>query len=194
VKFQKKSADAQTLKSISRRGILKAGIGLAAAFLLPDKVLAGASNFLYPERSLHFYNTHTDEKLKTVYWTDGSYVPAALVAINHILRDHRTGEVMDIDTGLLNLLFDLNQELKSANPFYIISGFRSPITNSHLKTMSKGVVTNSLHLEGKAIDIRLPGCDLNKLHTAAVDLRRGGVGLYQKTGFVHVDVGRVRYW
>jgi uncharacterized protein YcbK (DUF882 family) len=194
VKFQKKSAAVLTQKGINRRDFLKTGIGLGVALFLPDKVLAGVAEFFSPQRALSFYNTHTGEKLETVYWRDGSYVSGALAEINHILRDHRTGEIKNIDTGLLDLLFDLNQKLKSANPFHIISGFRSSETNSILKTESKGVVTNSLHLEGKAIDIRLPGCDLNKLHTVSVELRRGGVGLYQQPNFVHLDVGRVRYW
>ena len=60
--------------------------------------------------------------------------------------------------------------------------------------MSKGVVKNSMHLLGKAIDIRLPGHELKTLQRAAVDLRRGGVGYYPSSDFVHVDVGRVRYW
>jgi uncharacterized protein YcbK (DUF882 family) len=122
------------------------------------------------------------------------YVPQALAEINYILRDYRNGEVREIEPGLLNLLFALQQKLECTAPFSIISGYRSPETNSLLHSRSKGVAKNSMHLLGKAIDIRLPGHELKTLHQAAVDLRRGGVGYYPSSDFVHVDVGRVRYW
>ena len=121
-------------------------------------------------------------------------MPQALAEINHILRDHRTGEVREIEPALLDLLCALHQKLGSTAPFSIISGYRSPETNSHLSSKSNGVVKNSMHLLGKAIDIRLPGHELKTLQRAAVDLQRGGVGYYPSSDFVHVDVGRVRYW
>jgi uncharacterized protein YcbK (DUF882 family) len=110
------------------------------------------------------------------------------------LRDFRTGEVKEIDTDLLDLLFALHQKLESTVPYHIISGYRSPSTNSFLSMISKGVVKNSMHIYGKAIDIRLPGYQLKTLQRAAVELRKGGVGYYPSSDFVHVDVGRIRYW
>lgn len=121
-------------------------------------------------------------------------MPQALVDINYILRDYRTGEVKEIDADLLELLFALQQKLKSKGSFHIISGYRSPETNSLLSLISRGVVKDSLHVEGKAIDIRLLGYELKSLQRAAADLRRGGVGYYPLSDFVHVDVGRIRYW
>jgi uncharacterized protein YcbK (DUF882 family) len=179
---------------MSRRDFLAAGAAMAAACLLPGEAVARLlSDFSY-ERSLDFYNTHTDEKVTAVYWSEGRYVPQALGDINHILRDHRTGGKKEIDTCLLDLLFALQQKLESASPFHIISGYRSPETNSLLGMTGKGIAKHSLHIEGKAIDIRLPGYDLKRVQRAALDLQSGGVGYYPLSDFVHLDVGRVRYW
>ncbi|HKN19601.1 MAG TPA: DUF882 domain-containing protein [Dissulfurispiraceae bacterium] len=179
---------------MSRRDFLAAGLVTTAAFLFPFKAAGAVAGVLYPERTLSFHNIHTGENMKALYWNEGSYVPQTLADINYILRDYRTGEVKEIDTGLLDLLFALHQKLESTAPFHVISGYRSHETNSLLSLISKGVAKNSLHLQGKAIDIRLPGYELKTLHSAAIDLRRGGVGYYPSSDFVHVDVGRVRYW
>ena len=179
---------------IGRRDFLAKGLALTAACIFPHKAVAAVSKVFSAERSLSFYNTHTGENIKAVYWGDGAYVPQALVDINYILRDYRTGEVKEIDADLLELLFGLQQKLESNGPFHIISGYRSPETNSLLSLMSRGVVKDSLHIEGEAIDIRLPGHELKSLRRAAADLRRGGVGYYPLSDFVHVDVGRIRYW
>ncbi|HET6515764.1 MAG TPA: DUF882 domain-containing protein [Thermodesulfovibrionales bacterium] len=181
-------------RGVSRREFLAAGLVTTAACLFPYKAVVEASRAVSPERVLSFYNTHTGENLKTVYWSDGTYVPQGLADVNAILRDHRTGEVKEIDTDLLDLLFNLKEKMGSAGPFHIISGYRSPETNAFLNMISKGVVKNSLHIQGKAIDIRLPGRELKTLQRAALDLRRGGVGYYPGSDFVHVDVGRFRFW
>jgi uncharacterized protein YcbK (DUF882 family) len=189
-----KSSPIQYDRGVSRRTFLAAGVATAVACFSPYKAFASVLKAFPPEKALAFYNTHTGETLKTVYWDQGTYVPQALAEINHILRDYRTGEVREIEPVLLDLLFALHQKLGSGAPFSIISGYRSPETNSLLSSMSKGVAKNSMHLLGKAIDIRLPGHELKTLQSAAVDLRRGGVGYYPSSDFVHVDVGRVRYW
>ena len=179
---------------VSRRVFLAAGLLTTAAYFLPCKAVAAVSKGFSTERALSFYNIHTGEKMKAIYWQQDAYVPQALADINYILRDYRTEEVKEIDPGLLDLLFALHEKLESKVPFSIISGYRSPETNALLCSMSKGVVNNSMHIYGKAIDIRLPGYDLKTLRRAAADLRRGGVGYYPLSDFVHVDVGRVRYW
>jgi uncharacterized protein YcbK (DUF882 family) len=179
----------------SRRSFFKTGLAMAGAgCLFPKKAFAAITGFLTAEKSLSFYNTHTGEDLKTTYCEQGTFVPDALSSINYILRDFRTGDVKQIDTNLLDLLFTLKQKLKTSEPFHIISGYRSPVTNSALRKDGHGVAAQSLHLQGKAIDIRLPGYDLKTLHKAAVELQSGGVGYYPSPDFVHVDVGRVRYW
>jgi len=179
---------------ISRRGFLAAGAAITTACLFPHEAVARVLEAFFVERSLHFYNTHTDEKIKAVYWSEGAYVPEALEDINHILRDHRTGEIKEIDTSLLDLLFTLQDKLESDDTYHIISGYRSQETNAFLRMTSKGIAKNSMHSDGKAIDIRLPGYELKTVRRAALDLQMGGVGYYPGSDFVHVDVGRVRYW
>jgi len=121
-------------------------------------------------------------------------LPDSLSAINSVLRDHRSGEVYPIDPGLLDLLSALQQQLGSRQGYDVISGYRSPATNAKLQAKSNGVAKRSLHMLGQAIDIRLPGTQLATLHSAARQLKSGGVGLYAGSNFIHVDTGRVRYW
>jgi uncharacterized protein YcbK (DUF882 family) len=149
---------------------------------------------LATERSLSLHNTHTGESLRVVYWVQGEYFPGALDDLNHILRDHRTGEIKPIDTQLLDLLHALSEKLCARNPFHIISGYRSQVTNDLLLRRGRGVDRNSLHIQGKAVDIHLPGCELPVLRETAIGLRGGGVGYYPRPNFVHVDIGPVRYW
>jgi len=191
---KEKSPSTISYHGVSRRVFLAAGLVATAVCLLPYKVVAAVSRVFSAERALSFYNTHTGENVRAIYWNQGTYVPQALSDINYVLRDYRTGEVKEIDTDLLDLLFDLHQKLESKSPFNIISGYRSRETNSLLNTISRGVSKNSLHIYGKAIDIRLPGHELKTLQRAALDLQRGGVGYYPSSDFVHVDVGRIRYW
>ncbi|MEJ2314528.1 MAG: DUF882 domain-containing protein [Nitrospirota bacterium] len=179
---------------ISRRDFLR--LGALMGFLAMSEVpaLAAAGKPLAPERKLSFYNTHTGENLETVYWADGKYEPEALAKINHILRDYRTEEIKSIDTKLLNMLHVIAKRLDTSGAFHVISGYRSPETNELLRKTNSGVAKNSLHIAGKAIDIRLPGRNLRSLWKAAFDLRAGGIGYYSESKFVHLDTGRVRRW
>jgi len=179
---------------MDRREFILAGLVTTVGCLFPCEAGAALSKLSSDERKLFFYNIHTGENIRVVYCEQGTYVPQALTDINQILRDFRTGDVKEIDTNLLDLLSTLHQRLESTEPFHVISGYRSPETNLHLNAASKGVAKNSLHMQGKAIDIRLPGYDLKTLHRMAIELRRGGVGYYPSSNFVHVDVGRIRYW
>jgi len=179
---------------MSRRKFLALGIIAALGGVFPRRAFSSPLNVGDSERSLAFYNTHTGERLNVVYWMQGSYVSESLAEVNYILRDHRTDQIKSIDRELLDLLFGLRTELATNQPFHIISGYRSPQTNAFLHANSSGVVENSLHLFGKAIDIRTPGRSLSVLRNAAVALKAGGVGYYPKSDFVHIDVGRVRYW
>lgn len=178
---------------LSRRGFLKAGAAVLAASL-PGKALAGIPAASAPERKLGFYNTHTGEQLNAVYWADGVYQPDGLTEIYHLLRDYRSGDVSPIDTRLLDLLHTLSASLGMDKPFHVISGYRSPATNAMLAERSSGVAKHSLHMDGLAIDIRMPGRELADVRRAAIALGGGGVGYYPASDFVHVDVGRVRTW
>lgn len=174
--------------TLSRRQFLRLGM-LAATLPLP----AFASRET-AERRLGFLNLHTGEKLDLPYWIEGDYVPESLAEINRVLRDHRTGAVAAIDVQLLDLLDRVKAALGTAQPFQVISGYRSPASNSLLATNSSGVARRSLHMEGKAIDIRIPGVQLAELRRAGLMLKGGGVGYYPGSNFVHLDVGRVRTW
>lgn len=181
--------DAANAPRHGRRRFIAGLVGLAAGSLVEARAFAGA-----PVRQLGFLNLHTGEKLKVPYWENGRYLGDALAEINHLLRDHRANVVHAIDTGLLDLLSQLQARLGNMRAFEVISGYRAPATNALLRGRSNGVAKGSLHLQGKAIDIRLPGSELTQLHRAAVMLKGGGVGLYRASNFIHVDTGRVRYW
>jgi uncharacterized protein YcbK (DUF882 family) len=166
--------------------------GLAS--LSPCPVLGAIRESPSPERSLSLYNPNTRESLHTTYWSNGKYLQKALSDINHILRDRRTGEIKQINTRLLDLLNAIGMELKTQKPFHIISGYRSRRTNALLRKCGKRAAKNSLHIQGKAVDIRLPGYRLSALRRAAFKLKGGGVGYYPRSRFVHIDVGPIRYW
>lgn len=185
--------------SVNRRAFLGFSAVAAATALSPLKTFAAPAPASRKSavRSLSFFNTHTGERLKTTYCCDGKYEPQALAELNHILRDFRANEVKPIDPKLFDLLHELSGTLETDTPFHIISGYRSPNTNTMLRTKGgahTGVASKSLHMVGKAIDIRVPGVKLDHLRGAARSLKLGGVGYYPSSNFVHVDTGRVRFW
>ena len=188
-------------KVLHRRAFLGLSAVAAAAALVPAKAQAAtvssASAVKAPERSLSFFNTHTGERLKTTYCSGGCYRPDALRDLNYILRDFRANEIKPIDPRVFDLLHELGGTLETDQPFHIISGYRSAQTNAMLRERggaSTGVASHSLHMVGQAIDVRVPGVKLDHLRDAAKSLKIGGVGFYPDLNFVHVDVGRVRYW
>lgn len=147
-----------------------------------------------PERSLSFFHTHTGEKLDLTYFSDGIYHDDALQEVNHYLRDFRTGEIHPIDTHLLDILYSVQNACNSNGTFEVISGYRSPKTNKLLHDQGHGVALHSLHMLGKAIDVRLTDIKTSYLKKAAMSIKQGGVGYYAQSDFVHMDTGRVRYW
>ena len=165
-----------------------------AAALSPSTAVAALDRLTNPGKNLSFYNLHTDEYLDVCYCRNGKYDQAALKKIDYILRDHRTGEIKAIDAQLLDLLHSISLKTGSSSPFHVISGYRSRATNSKLRKTRKGIASKSLHMCGKAIDIRLPGYSTRRLRDVAMAAKSGGVGYYRKADFVHVDVGRVRFW
>jgi uncharacterized protein YcbK (DUF882 family) len=179
----------------TRRTFIKTGAAAIIATVFPSPVWAAIDGLLANNRHLSFYNTHTDETLCCCYYRNGGYSPESLQSINYILRDHRTGDVKAIDTRLLDTLHALSLNLGQQNAaFHIISGYRSAQSNAKLRRKSKNVASRSLHMQGKAIDVRLPNVGTKSLWRAAVKLRAGGVGYYPRPQFVHIDTGRVRYW
>jgi len=189
--------------SLPRRALLRMGGGVIASALSSSLAVPAFAHLSGPavigvkptnSRMLSFDCLHTGEKLKADYWVDGQYVPDALAAINRTLRDWRTGEVHTMEPKLLDLLNLLGQKLDSNAGFQVICGYRSPATNAMLHETTSGVASNSQHLLGKAIDIKVPGRDLKKVYDAAIAMAVGGAGYYPKSDFVHVDIGSVRHW
>jgi uncharacterized protein YcbK (DUF882 family) len=179
---------------LTRRRFLAFAAFGAAAVLVPG--LAEASRRPQERaRRLSFHNLHTEERLTTVYWERGAYVPSALEEIDAILRDHRTGEIKQMAPALLDLLCALTLRLGSAEPVQVISGYRSAATNALLRSEDPThVAEHSLHLTGEAIDLTFASRSLRRVRDTALALNGGGVGYYPRSGFVHVDVGRVRRW
>lgn len=180
------------MNQLDRREFLKLGGAAAVSLMIPEWAYAKADAMM--EKSLSFYSIHTGEQIKTTFWADGIYIPEGLEEINHILRDHRTGDMTQMDVQVLELLYTLQTKLDSKKAFHVISGYRSEKTNAMLNQSTDGVAKKSMHTLGKAIDINLPGTQLAMLHKAAVAAKTGGVGYYPASNFVHIDTGRVRYW
>lgn len=180
--------------TITRRDFLGTGLAAGGLLALPGLARAGVSPAT-PSRRLRLYNTHTAEMLDVTYFENGEYHPQALAELDFILRDFRANEAMPMARGVLDLVHDLSVALETDAPVHIISGYRSPATNAMLReTRDGGVAKHSLHMDGMAIDLRVPGRSLAQVHNAALKLHRGGVGFYTKEDFVHVDVGRIRRW
>ena len=178
--------------TVTRRSLLKAGLAGLTCSLLPS--FASALAVTPQARLLSFYNTHTGETLKRVYWEKGVYIAQSLHDINYVLRDHRTNAVKPIDPRLLDVIYLVHAKLESSEPFEVISGYRSPQSNMQLYEHNNGVAFKSLHMEGKAIDVRLGDRSLKSLRSEAMQLQCGGVGYYPTSDFVHIDTGAIRYW
>jgi len=174
--------------SSSRRRFLHGTAAFVGAGSVPFTLFASNS------RHLCFHHTHTGEKLDVTYFESGCYLEDALSEVNQLLRDHRSGEVYAMDTDLLDLLHAVQRRCGRDGPFEVISGYRSPATNEMLRRNTSGVAKRSLHMQGRAIDVRIPGFNTGELRRAAMELSAGGVGYYPKSAFVHLDTGRVRAW
>ncbi len=175
---------------MDRRGFLR-NVSVAALGLTTAGVALARS---VERRLLSFAHTHTGERLTTVYFDGGDYVAIALRQVNELLRDFRTDTVYPIDPRVLDRLFDLQSATGGSEAFQVICGYRSPTTNEALRRASGGVAQHSLHLEGRAIDVRLPGVEAARLARMARQQASGGVGYYQVSDFVHLDTGRLRIW
>jgi uncharacterized protein YcbK (DUF882 family) len=145
-------------------------------------------------RRIALLNLHTNEHLDLEYFRDGGYVADALAKIEHVLRDFRNGEAHAIDPALMDYLVEVAARSGREARFSVISGYRSPETNEKLHERSAGVSQHSLHMQGRAIDVRMAGIDCADLASRAENLKRGGVGYYRASNFVHLDTGAFRTW
>ena len=192
--------------SWNRRRVLQAGAafaGVSAATVLTRAAIrsdTGAAHRAVPgkvapgDRRIALLNLHTDERLEIEYARDGAYVPEALSKIEVLLRDFRNGERHVIDPSLMDYLVQVARTMGTDPCFSVISGYRSPHTNAVLHEKSAGVAQHSLHMEGRAIDVRLTGIDCANFAGHAEVLKRGGVGYYRASNFVHLDTGAFRTW
>jgi uncharacterized protein YcbK (DUF882 family) len=180
--------------SWSRRRVLQSGMFAGISVALRPRPSRGAPQSEPRSKRIALLNLHTDERLEIEYFHDAAYAPDALAAIARVLRDFRTGEQHTIDPQLMDYLVDVAASVGAAPDFSVISGYRSPQTNERLHERSRGVALHSLHMQGRAIDVRLPKIDCRDLAACAQGLRRGGVGYYRASDFVHLDTGNFRTW
>ena len=175
---------------VVRRRFITGGLAAVACLAAPEAMAVAYEG----ERRLKLFNNHTNESFSGPYWSRGRYLRDALSDIDYLLRDHRNGAVQAIDRDLLDLLYTLDTKIRSSDGLRVISGYRSPATNAMLVQQGQNVAKKSFHMRGMAIDIAVPGRKLTELRDTALREKRGGVALYSKPGFVHVDVGPVRTW
>lgn len=179
-------------KGLSRRSFFILGAAAATSAVIPTPVQAALR--MFQDRSLTLYNTHTGEHLSEVYWSRGKYLAEGMRRVSKLLRDHRSGDTHPIDPAVLDLIAAVQHKCDAHGPIHIISGYRSPATNAWLSAHTDGVACNSMHIKGKAVDIRLPGKSVHHVGRVAMALHGGGVGIYPASDFVHIDSGRVRHW
>ena len=179
---------------ITRRGVLGAfaatAVTAAPKYANAFSLLKGAGDI----RSLNMVSQRSGERLNTVYWIEGKYIPEALHEINRLMRDWRSGTSIDIDTRTIDILAASHRLLDTDTPYLLLSGYRSPKTNAMLRSRSRSVARNSLHMKGQAADVRISGRSISQISRAAISCSAGGVGKYSRANFVHMDCGAVRVW
>ena len=181
-------------EGMTRRGLLRA---FAATAVVAAPTYANAFGFLKGAgdvRRVKMYSGRTGERIDTIYWIEGDYIPEALAEINRFMRDWRTNGVIDIDRRTIDIMAASHNMLDTDSPFLMLSGYRSPQTNKMLRSRSRSVARNSLHMKGQAADLRLEGRSVGQIAKAAMACSAGGVGKYSRSNFVHMDCGPVRIW
>ncbi|MGH1403352.1 MAG: YcbK family protein [Alphaproteobacteria bacterium] len=191
--FTTDNSDQQMVQQ--RRDFLKMGlVGVASAAvpsLLTRDVLASSKNEAW---KISFRHAHTGESFSGVYRVGDKYLPEAFERLNYVMRDFRTEEVFPMDPHVVDIMSIIHSRLRAKDPYQILSGYRSPKTNAMLKRNTRGVASNSFHMYGQAVDIRLLNESTREIRNIAKSLQAGGVGYYPRSNFVHVDTGQVRSW
>lgn len=179
---------------LTRRGLLGA---FAATLVTAAPTYANAFGFLKGAgdiRRIRMYSTRSGETLDTIYWIDGNYIPEALAEIDHLMRDWRNGAKTKIDTRTIDIMAAAHSLLDAGEPYMLLSGYRTPQTNAMLRSRSRGVARNSLHMKGQAADLRMQNRSVSQMARAASACSAGGVGKYSRSNFVHMDCGPIRTW
>ncbi|MEO0830881.1 MAG: YcbK family protein [Paracoccaceae bacterium] len=180
--------------SLTRRGVLKA---FAATTLVAAPTYANAFGLIRGAgdiRRLKMHSGRTGERIDTIYWLEGEYIPEAMAEVNRFMRDWRNNQAIEFDRRTIDILAASHRMLDTDASYLLLSGYRSPQTNAMLRSRSRGVARNSLHMKGQATDIRLEGRSVSQIARAALSCSAGGVGKYSRSNFVHVDCGDVRSW
>lgn len=184
----------KTYSGITRRGLLGAfaatAITAAPTFSNSAGFLRGAGDI----RRLSMFSGRTGERIDTIYWIEGDYIPEALREISILMRDWRTSEAKNIDTRTIDIMAASARLIGTTQPYQLLSGYRSPQTNALLRSRSRSVARNSLHMKGQAADLRMAGHSVSQIARAAVSCNAGGVGRYSGSNFVHIDCGVIRTW
>ncbi len=184
----------QSSTGISRRALLGA---FAATTLTAAPTYSKAAGFLRGSgdiRTIAMYSGRTGETINTIYWIEGKYIKEALNEINHFMRDWRVNKAISIDTRTVDIIAAAHSLLDVNEPYTMLSGYRSPQTNNMLRSRSRGVAKNSLHMRGQAADLRLKSRSVHQMFKAASACKAGGVGKYSGSNFVHMDCGTIRTW
>lgn len=185
---------AENSTSLTRRGVLRAfaatTITAAPTFANAFGLLRGAGDI----RRLKMHSGRTGERIDTIYWIEGEYIPEAMKEISVFMRDWRSDEVVRFDNRTVDILAASHRLLDTDASYLLLSGYRSPKTNAMLRSRSRSVARNSLHMKGQATDIRLEGRSVSQISRAAMSCSAGGVGKYSRSNFVHLDCGDVRVW
>lgn len=186
--------DNSTMSGFTRRGLLGAfaatAVIAAPTYSNAFGLLKGAGDI----RRIRMYSGRTGETLDSIYWIEGEYIPEVLKEINHFMRDWRNDKVVNIDARTVDIMAASHRLLGVTEPYMLLSGYRSPQTNAMLRSKSKGVAKNSLHMKGQAADLRLKSRSVSQMAKAASACASGGVGRYSRSNFVHMDCGPVRSW
>ncbi len=180
--------------SLTRRGVLRA---FAATAVTAAPTFANAFGFNRGAgdiRRIAMYSGRTGESIDTIYWIDGEYIPEALKEIAFFMRDWRNSKTVDIDTRAIDIWAASHALMEADEPYTMLSGYRSPETNAMLRSRSRSVARNSLHMKGQAADLRMRNRSVRQMAKAAAACRAGGVGKYSRSNFVHMDCGPVRIW
>lgn len=179
---------------MTRRAVLGA---FAATAVAAAPTYSNAAGFLRGGgdiRRIRMYSGRTGERIDMIYWIEGQYIKDAVKEVNYFMRDWRTDGVKSMDLRTVDIMAAAHNLLDVNEPYMLLSGYRSPQTNAMLRSRSRGVAKNSLHMRGQAADLRLSSRSTSQMARAAVACNGGGVGRYSGSNFVHMDCGVVRSW
>ena len=179
---------------MTRRGLLGA---FASTVLIAAPTYSNAFGLLRGAgdiRRVRMYSGRTGESLDTIYWIEGEYIPEVMKEINHFMRDWRSDATVKMDARTVDIMAAAHRLMDVSEPYMLLSGYRSPQTNAMLRSKSRAVAKNSLHMKGQAADLRLKSRSVGQMAKAASACASGCVGKYSRSNFVHMDCGPVRAW